>query len=71
MCGSVRNYDSPQWYDIVYLEILVINVTRTVVLEIMTLHDGMLLSTLSISSHGFALGFPKTPHTNEDGIHRL
>ena len=29
------------------------------VLEIMTLHDGMILSTLSISSHGFALDFPK------------
>ena len=26
----------------------------------------MILSTLSISSHGFAFGFPKRPHTNED-----
>ena len=26
------------------------------------------LSTLSISSHGFALGFPKMPHTNGDSI---
>ena len=31
----------------------------------MTLHHGMILSTLSISSHGFALGFPKNPHVNE------
>ena len=27
-----------------------------------TLHNGMILSTLSISSHGFALGFSKRPH---------
>ena len=35
-------------------------------LGIMTLHNGMILSTLSISSHVFALGFPKRPHTNGD-----
>ena len=35
-------------------------------LEITTLHNGMILSTLSISSHGFALGFPKRPHINRD-----
>ena len=29
----------------------------------------MLLSTLSISSHGFALSFPKRPHTNGDVFH--
>ena len=28
-------------------------------LEVTDLHNGMILSTLSISSHGFALGFPK------------
>ena len=33
-----------------------------------TLHNDMILSTLSISSRGFALGFPKTPHTNGDSI---
>ena len=31
-----------------------------------TLHNGMILSTLSISSHGFALSFPKKSHANED-----
>ena len=31
-----------------------------------TLHNGMILSTLSISSHGFAFGFPERPHTNGD-----
>ena len=35
-------------------------------LGITTLHDSMILSILSISSHGFALGYPKRPHTNED-----
>ena len=30
------------------------------------LHNGMILSTLSINSRGFAFGFPKRPHTNED-----
>ena len=35
-------------------------------LEITTLHNGMILSTLSISSRGFVLGFPKRPHTNGD-----
>ena len=28
------------------------------------IHNGMILSTLSISSHGFAFGFPKRPRTN-------
>ncbi|KAG7019552.1 hypothetical protein SDJN02_18513, partial [Cucurbita argyrosperma subsp. argyrosperma] len=37
-------------------------------LGITTLHNGMILSTLSIKSHGFALGFPKKPHTNGDSI---
>ena len=32
----------------------------------MDLHNGMILSTLSISSHGFALGFLKRPRTNGD-----
>ena len=35
-------------------------------LETTTLHNGMILSTLSISSHGFALGFSKRPHINGD-----
>ena len=35
-------------------------------LGIMNLHNGMVLSTPTISSHGFALGFPKNPHTNGD-----
>ena len=30
------------------------------------LYNGMILSTLSISSHGFAFGFPERPHTNGD-----
>ena len=33
-----------------------------------TLHNGIILSTLSITSHGFALGFPKKPHTHEESI---
>ena len=36
-----------------------------------TLHNGMILSTLSISSHGFALGFPKRPRTNGVSIPHL
>ena len=32
------------------------------------LHNRMILSTLSISSHDFAFGFSKSPHTNEDSI---
>ena len=41
--------------------------TSTILLlGITTLHNGMILSTLSIGSHGFALDFPKRPHTNED-----
>ena len=35
-------------------------------LGITNLHNGMILSTLSISSHWFALGFSKRSHTNED-----
>ena len=35
-------------------------------LEITTLHNGMILSTLSISSRGFTFGFPKRPHTSGD-----
>ena len=35
-------------------------------LGITDLHGGMILSTLRISSHSFALGFPKRPHTNGD-----
>ena len=35
-------------------------------LETTTLRDGMILFTLSISSHGFAFGFFKRPHTCED-----
>ena len=35
-------------------------------LGITNLHNGMTLSTLSISSHGFAFGFPKKSHTNGD-----
>ena len=31
-----------------------------------TLYNGMILSTLSMSSLGFAFGFPKRPHTNGD-----
>ena len=34
----------------------------------MTLHNDMILSTLSLSSRGFALGFSKKPHTNRDSI---
>jgi len=29
-------------------------------------HNGMILSTFSISSRGFPFGFPKIPHTNGD-----
>ena len=35
-------------------------------LVITTLHNGMILSTLSISSRGFTFGFPKRLHTNGD-----
>ena len=35
-------------------------------LGITDLQNGMILFTLSISSHGFALGFPKRPYTNGD-----
>ena len=31
-----------------------------------SLHTGLILSTLSISSYGFAFGFSKRPRTNED-----
>ena len=38
----------------------------TSLLEITTLHNGMILSTLSINSRDFALGFSKRPCTNGD-----
>ena len=40
-----------------------------IMLETTTLHHGIIgiiLSTLIISSHGFAFGFSKRPHTNGD-----
>jgi len=40
-------------------------------LEVTDLHNDMILSTLRISSHGFALGFPKRPYTNGDSIPHL
>ena len=36
--------------------------------EITNLHNGKILSTLSISSHGFTFSFPKRSHTNRDNI---
>ena len=53
LCKERFVYDSLQWYDIVHFYTLVKNVSFT------TLHNGMISSTLNISSHGFALGFPK------------
>ena len=41
------------------------------VLGITTLHNDMILSILSLSSHGFALDFCKRPRTNEDSIPHL
>ena len=35
-------------------------------LETTTLHNDMILSTLSIISHDFVFCFPKKPHTNGD-----
>ena len=35
-------------------------------LGITNLHNSMILSTLNISFHRFAFGFPKIPHTNGD-----
>ena len=35
-------------------------------LGIMNLHDGMILSTLSISSRGFTSGFSERPRANGD-----
>ena len=35
-------------------------------LELTTLYNGMILSILSINSHGFAFDFFKRPHTNRD-----
>ena len=40
--------------------------TTTTLLGITDLHNGMILFTLSISSHSFAFGFPNRPHTNGD-----
>ena len=37
-------------------------------LEITTLHNDMILTTLSISSRGLALSFPKRPRTNWDSL---
>ena len=34
-------------------------------LGIPNLHNGMILSTLRISSHDFVFGFPKRPHVNK------
>ena len=41
---------------------------RGVLLGTTNLYNGMILSTLSISSHDFALGFLRRSHTNEDTI---
>ena len=38
----------------------------TLMLGITDLHDGMILSTLSVSSRDFVFGFPKRPRTNGD-----
>ena len=35
-------------------------------LGITTVHNGMILSTLSVSSRGFSLGLPQKAHTNEE-----
>ena len=39
---------------------------RDDLLEITILHNAMILFTLTIISRRFALGFPKSPHTNGD-----
>ena len=39
---------------------------KSILLGTTTLHNGMILSTLSMNSHDFALGFPKGPHTSGD-----
>ena len=39
---------------------------ESILLETTALHNGMILSTLSISSHIFTFGYPKMPHSNED-----
>ena len=36
------------------------------ILGITNLYNGMILSTLSMSSRDFVLGFPKIPRTNRD-----
>ena len=36
------------------------------ILGILDFYNGMILSTLSVSSHGFALGFSKRPNINRD-----
>ena len=41
------------------------------VLGITNLFHGMIRFTLSISTHDFALSFPKRPYTNEDSIPHL
>ena len=40
-------------------------------LGITILHNGMILSTLSISSRDFASGFPKMPHASGNSIPHL
>ena len=47
------------------------NKQRQNVLGLMTLHNGMILSTLSISSHRFALSFLKKARSNGDNIVHL
>ena len=37
-------------------------------LGITDLHNDMILFTLSISSRGFALNFPKRPHSNDHSL---
>ena len=48
------------------LKICGIDCFKEIVLGITDFHNGMILSTLSISSHGFAFGFPKKPPTIGD-----
>ena len=40
-------------------------------LGITNFYNGMILSTLSISFHGFAFSFSKRPHTNGDSVSYL
>ena len=45
---------------------LILSCVSMSLLEITDLHNGMILSTLSISSRDFALSFLKRPHANGD-----